>query len=131
MANTIDVDITLDGERNVIAVINITGEAAGSDESGTTVIDMSTLSGSPDNLRIDRVEANLSGFDAVLLFDATTDDQAVAIPDGDSVMDFKRMGGRINPKGTGYNGDILLTTNGLTVAADRGTIKLEMTKRYS
>ena len=128
MANVVDVNTQLDGERNAVFHIRIEGDGSG-DEAATQLIDMSTLSGSPSSLKIRAVDGKLTGFSASLLWDATTDELACEVPAGASFVDADMYGGIINNAGSGVTGDIMLTTVGLG-SGDNGVIVLEVRKKY-
>lgn len=118
---TIDLQTIQDGERNVIVHADIAGDAD-PDLANETVIDVSALVPVPDEVKIRRVWASLHGFTAVLLWNADTNKEFLAIPDGDDIEhNYQEIGGLINDAGTGKNGDVLVTTNG-SAAGDHGTI---------
>jgi hypothetical protein len=129
MANTIDVTELIDGARNLVAVVNILGDGSG-DESNTLLIDRSAYApATGTKLVIDKLEGLLSGFTAALSFDASTDLVFARLPDGDPFHhSWRRFGGIPSTKaGAGANGDVLLTTTGLS-SGDRATFWLEMRK---
>lgn len=128
MANSITTQEVHDGKRNAVIKVRIVGDASG-DETAKQIVDVSALDGSPSEVRLLTVTANLSNFDAHLLWDATTDVQALNLSAGDSVTDFRTIGGLPNDAGTGVTGDIMLGTTGL--GAERGTIVLELKKVYA
>jgi hypothetical protein len=129
MANTIATQTLVDGNRNLVVKINITGDASG-DETVALVIDASTYAAmtSTSEVKINVISSNLGSFDAQLNWDATTDVMAWALTSGSSVMDFRPFGGLKNNSGAGKTGDILLSTTGL--GAEKGTILIEMEKVY-
>lgn len=132
MANTITKTTLLDGPRNLVQLINIAGEAAGTDETNTLLVDRSTFAPADGlELSVQRIEGLLTGFTAALSFDATADLVFVRLPDGDRFdYDWTLWGGvTSNKAGAGAIGDILITTTGLTVAADAGTFILHMRKQ--
>lgn len=132
MANTVDVQKLVDGERNAIFRVYVASDGVAGDLSDEVIVDLSTLNGSPDNVRLDKIQAHFAGFIGVLEWDATTDDEILTIPDGDMIdFHYKRGGGLINPRSTGYTGDLTLSTTGFTASGDEGSIYLECTKRYS
>jgi len=129
MANTITKTTLEDGVRNLVVLVNISGDGSG-DESKTLLIDRSTYAPT-DGLKLVVVELNgmLDGFTAKLEFDGTTDLQIAGMPNGQQFeFDWDEVGGIASSKaGAGYNGDILLTTTGLG-ANERGTFTLFMRK---
>lgn len=128
MVNTITKQTIVDGERNLIVKAQISGDGSG-EETNTVLVDISEFAGSPTEVKIVRVKANLVGFSAQLLWDADTNVKAAdIIGDREVDSDFSRWGGTINDSGSGKTGDILITTLGLG-SGDEGTIVLEMKKR--
>ena len=132
MAATILTTIAIDGSRDFVARIDITGDAAG-DVSATPIIDPQAaiasvqasvgLKGLPTDFKIKSVDWEFTGFTGALLWDATTDVLAVALPQYDGRMDFVDGSGipLVNNAGTGKTGKLLLSTSGL--AANKwGTI---------
>lgn len=130
MANTITRTTLVNGPRNLVQLINIAGEGSGSDEAGSVLVDRSAFAPAGTKLTVEKIEGLLSGFAAALKFDATTDLTFVRLPDGEWFChDWCAIGGiSSGHAGAGANGDILLTTSGLTVAADVGTFVLHMRK---
>lgn len=129
MANTITKTVLEDSVRNLVVLVNIAGDGSG-DESKTLLIDRSTYAPT-DGLKLVVVEiaGTLAGFTGKLEFDATTDLQIAALPDGNPFRyNWDDVGGIASPRaGAGYNGDILLTTTGLG-SGERGTFTLTMRK---
>lgn len=133
MAATLALQTLEDGHKNLIVKLNITGDAAG-DVTAQNFIDISTFSTNalgvvPTQCKIMTITANLFTFDMVLLWDATADLLACAVPSGSSTSDFRFWGGLKNNAGAGKTGDIQFTTVGLA-ANDYGTIVLECVKEY-
>lgn len=134
MAATITTTFPVDGSRNFIARIDITGDAAG-DVTATPVLDPKAaissvqakagLTGLPTDLKIKNINYNLAGFKAALLWDADTDVLACALSEYDGEIEFFENGAPLlNNAGTGKTGKINLTTTGLA-AGDFGTIIIE------
>lgn len=130
MANTIVKTTLVDGAKNLVVLVNIAGDGSG-EENGTLLIDRSAYANTAGlKLVMRKIEGDLSGFTARLLFDATTDLEIAQLPDAHQFCyDWKKIGGLASPKaGAGYNGDVLISTLGLG-AGDRGTFTLEMWKK--
>jgi hypothetical protein len=72
------------------------------------------------------VKGSLNGFNAVLLWDATTDVPIISL-EGDKSFhhDFSQYGGIVNNGGAGRTGDILITTTGIATT-DSGFIILDV-----
>jgi len=121
MANTVTLTQMVDGSRIFEHRVNITGDASG-EETATVFLDYSANNGpSGGTAVIDKIQSNLEGFTAELLWDASANTQAFVLSENPAVHSFKHFGGLQNPKGTGFTGDILFTTIGLG-SADKGTI---------
>lgn len=116
MANTITNTKILNSANR--AVIYVTLESDGTNETGTVVFDSSTFTGTDTlDCRIMEIKYSFSAAStarAKLLFDATTDVLAINMNPGlTEVLCFADIGGLHNTAGTGKTGDILLTTTGL------------------
>ena len=125
MATTPSVKVLLNGSRLLILEIQYVYNDA--EVSDAIVVDVSAYSTA--RVAINKYVANLVGHSATLLWEATADVRALAIPEGASGIDFAAVGGPIlNNAGDGITGDIGLTTVGLA-AGDHGTIRLELIKK--
>ena len=89
-------------------------------------IDSTTVSTCTD-VRIDRIYYNNSGMSVKLLWDATTDVEAIHLKDTQGEFDFSSFGGLKNNSGSGKTGDIMFTTVGHS-NTDFYWVVLEMTK---
>lgn len=125
MADTVTTQKILDGAKN--AVIKLTNLSDGTGESAVVKVDVSTLSGSPESVSINRITYDVSGMAVTLLWDATTDVRILTLGSNCGVLDFNSFGGLPNNAGAGKTGDILLTTTGHT-SGDSYSIILELTK---
>ncbi len=128
MANTITKTTIIDGIRNLVIMLNISGDGSG-DETNTLIMDRSTFAPTDGTeIVIEKVAGNLNGFTAALSFVATTDLIFASCPATWFEYDWKCFGGvSSNKSGAGTNGDILLTTVGLG-SGKKGTIMIEMKK---
>lgn len=130
MANTITATTLLDGERNLVQLINIVGDGSG-EETDAVLVDRSAFAPTGETeLVVEKIEGLASGFTATLEFQADTDLVFLRIPDGDWFChDWKCIGGvSSNKAGAGANGDILLTTSSLG-NGDSATFYLHMRKQ--
>lgn len=128
MVNTITKQTLVDGERNLVVKVQISGDGSG-EETATNLIDVSTFANAPSEVKIRRIKGDLVGFSAQLVWDADTDVKIVDLNStGEIDLDYTRFGGLINDAGSGKTGDIMLTTSGLG-SGDEGTLTLEMQKR--
>lgn len=133
MANTITIRKLWDLDRRAAIHVYLASDGTSGELSGQIIVDASDLAGAPTTLTIERIEGNLNGFEGLVLFDATTDVPALALPNANSGGQFcfkfqSHYGGLPNTKATGYTGDILLSTNGFTASGDRGHIVLIVRK---
>ena len=130
MANSVGIQTTVDGPRNVIVKCTIYADT--SDVSSTTLLDPATLSATqpPTNqLRIDEVQYSVQdGWYVNLLWDASS---AVHIVDlaGRGFFDLKAFGGWINNAGAGKTGKILVSTTGYSSGTMVATFTLHAIKQ--
>lgn len=130
MANTITKTTIEDGKRNLIQLITIVGDGSG-EEANTVLVDRSTFAPTDGTeLAVVGIEGLLTGFSAVLSFEATTDLVFARLPDGDWFCHHWDAWGGVssNKAGAGANGDILLTTSSLG-NGDAATFILRMRKQ--
>lgn len=125
MADAVSTQVLVDGQRN--AVIKFTNVSDGTGEAAVLKVDVSTLSGTPDKVKIERIDYDISGMAVNVLWDATTDVPAVVLSTGQYGFDFGVFGGLQNNAGAGITGDILFTTVG-AAAGDTYTIILHLKK---
>jgi hypothetical protein len=124
MANTVDVVILENGDKNFIVQANIAGDGSG-DLAAQIIADVAQHLSA--NLRILSVKAVFSGFSGYLRWDGATPKQAVAISKDNPVdLCFCKTSGLQNNAVT-PTGSISLTTSGL-VANGWGTIILACRK---
>jgi hypothetical protein len=129
MANSIVEKIILNGSKLLVLEYQIVGDGSG-EETATKLVDMSTFSPIAAELVIRKFAANLDGFSARLLYDATTDTAALVLPEGSSGFDYQALGGSVQSNaGDGVTGDIMITTVGLGTG-NAGTIRLELGKKF-
>jgi hypothetical protein len=126
MADAVTSQVLVDGPRN--AVMKFTNLSDGTGESAVLKVDVSTLSGAPTTVRIDKIIASTSGMAVSILWDATTDVPAFIVgQDSAGEYCFDQFGGLRNNAGSGVTGDVMFTTHGHT-AGDSYTVILEMSK---
>lgn len=130
MANTIQTTTLLNGERNIVVLVNLASDGSEGDETNTVLIDRSAYGDGTETV-VEKIEGLVSGFSAALSFDATADLTFVRLPDGDWVRhDWCCIGGvSSNKAGAGATGDILLTTSGFAAAGDVATFIIHMRKQ--
>jgi len=115
MADTVDSNVVHSGSRRY--AIHLTNESDGTGESAVTKIDISTLTGpdgsAPSYTVVEEINYNVAGFNYVVLeWDATTNDEISVMGTGSNYLDFRGLGGLVDPQSTGTTGDIVLTTDG-------------------
>lgn len=125
MANTITTQTLNDGPRNLTVKVSVEGDGTG-DESNTQLIDVSSFG--VDAVKIEKISGALNGFSVTLEWDATSNLNAYTLPEGESFVDFRGVGGLINNAGAGKTGDIDFSTTGLG-AGDKGSFLLELVKK--
>lgn len=124
MADAVASQTLVSGARNL--VMKFTNVSDGTGESAVKKVDASDNGSTAP--KIMRIHYATAGMSVRILWDATTDVDAILIPaDQGGCMDFTAFGGLINNAGTGVTGDILFTTIGHT-AGDIYSIVLEMAK---
>lgn len=116
MADTVDIKVLRNSNGHY--VVNLQNRSDGSGETTATKVDISTLLNQAGltctYTSVERIDANVWGFNYVLLvWDHTTDDEIATIS-GPAVFDWSYEGGNTDPKSSGGTGDILLTTSGTT-----------------
>lgn len=124
MADATTSQILVDGDRNV--VMKFTNVSDGTGEAAVLKVDVSTLAGAPDSVKIERIDYDIFGMAVNILWDATTDVTGIVLANH-GTLDFCEFGGLINNAGTGKTGDILFTTIGHS-ANDTYSIVLHMKK---
>ena len=126
MADAVTTQVIHDGAN--LAILKFTNVSDGTGESTALKVDVSGLLGAPPKVKITRVWHATNGMGAQLLWDATANVLALAIPADDAGdLDFRPFGGINNNAGTGVTGDLLLTTAGHG-AGDSYTIILQVEK---
>ena len=135
MADTVTSQTILDTPYRL--VMKFTNVSDGSGESAVQKVDVSAFTaGNPidgttastlTDVRIDRIYYNNSGMSVKLLWDASTDVEAIHLKDTQGEFDFSSFGGLKNNSGSGKTGDIMFTTVGHS-NTDFYWVILEMTK---
>lgn len=129
MADAVTSQKILDGPRN--CVMKFTNVSDGTGEAAVTKVDVSALAGAPTEVSIYKVEYSTTGMGVNILWDATADALAIALPaDRSDTLKFEKFGGVANNAGTGKTGDIQFTTVGHT-SGDTYTVILHMVKKYT
>lgn len=134
MADTVTSQTIVNGPSKLI--MKFTNTSDGTGESAVKKVDVSSFTvGNPidtttattcTEVTIDRIWYNNSGMDVQLLWDASTDVEAIHLKDSHGEFDFTSFGGLTN-NASSPTGDIMFTTANHT-SADWYWIVLEMTK---
>jgi hypothetical protein len=120
MADTVDSKVVFSGQRR--RAVRLTNVSDGTGESAVVKVDVSAITG-PDGSAttytvVEEIQYAIQGFTSVrLLWDATTDDEIAMLPSGSGYLNYKEIGGLVDPKSSGTVGDILLTTAGAVSGA--------------
>ena len=112
MADTVTTNVIFSGKRRYVAQFSNYSDGTG--ETAVKKVDASTLVGpdgsAPTSFRIEGAEWSVKGGSVTVLFDATTDDEALILS-GAGFKDYSGVAGIKDPKTTGSTGDIMFTTN--------------------
>jgi len=127
MANIVDIQTLVDGPRNLVVKVYLESDGAAGELSNQVIVDASALNPVPETLHLTGISYDLNGFNAKLMWDATTNDELLNIS-GNQDYCFRGFGGIKNPKSTGSTGDVLISTNGFSATSDKGFILMEFTK---
>ena len=135
MAYTANTRTIFDGGRKLIYSYHSSSDGS---NGGTTTIDASTFTANKNGdactyLDINKIWYNAS-FTALadsveINFDASTDDIATYLSNGQLNFDYSGFGGITNPKSTGVTGDVNIVFP-VATAGDKVTIIFEFLKRY-
>lgn len=129
MANTFTTQTLVDGERNAIIHAYMASDGVAGELTDQVLVDVSALSGAPSTVKVRKITCNLTGFSAVLEFDATADVTFATLPDGsDAEFDYSQFGGIQNNAGAGVTGDITISTTGFSASGDVGHITIWVQK---
>lgn len=120
----------IDGPRHAVIHVHIVADGTPADFTDSVIVDVSALDPVPTKCAIETLEYNITGFQAVLEFDATTDDIAWHLDSGADYKDFRDYGGIIDPASAGSTGDILISTVGIDAAGDEGTLVIKVRKKF-
>lgn len=129
MANTVEIETIVDGSRNLVVKVHIDGDGSG-EETNKLLVDASTYAPAFTDLKLMKIQSNLIGFSAELIWDATVNVHGWTLPDYEQNQEFYEMGGIHNNAGAGKTGDVLISTIGLG-AGDTGHALLYFKKKNS
>lgn len=114
MADAVNTTVVYESPRYY--VVQFTNTSDGTGESDVTKVDVSTLTGPSGETCVDvvleEITWSIKGFAYVAMeWDADTDDVLETLA-GDGYKSYEFVAGLHNPKSTGWNGDVLITTGG-------------------
>lgn len=96
--------------------VKIQNESDGTGETDVVKVDVSTLTSNinypAEYTIIEKIEYSVWGMNYVVLKWDSAVDVTIAVLNGQGILDFRPEGGLLDPKTSGYRGDILLTTDG-------------------
>lgn len=128
MADTVASQTLVDGAWN--AVMRFSNTSDGTGESAVTKVTASALQRVPAHLKIKRIVYATKGMGVRILWDATTPALAYECPANYSDdVDFDLGGALLNPKASGWNGNIKFSTVGAAANASY-TVTLYMKKKF-
>lgn len=128
MADVVTSQVTVDGERNY--VITLTNLSDGTGEAAVKKVDITTLHPVPTSLRLEKVQGDVAGMNVALLFGATTKVKFLELSNSQVDMDFCEEGGIPDPKASGFDGCIYLTTAN-QVTGSSYTLNLHFKKKFT
>lgn len=138
MANTVNITLIADSDRYVVGRAYFASDGVAGELTAQVLIDASSLTPVPVNLRLTHVYWSFTGFQADLFWDQTSNDPIIHLPGGSLALDtsiaeefdFSRFGGIPNdPSAAGYTGDLIMTTAGFATLGDVGSLILVCTKQ--
>lgn len=126
MAITVAKQVVIDSGKSSVVKLHLVSGAA-SDVSNQSLLDVSTLAGTPSVVTLLSFMSFSSDMDIDLHWDATANVDLITLPVGEDVGDFEWFGGFPNNAGSGITGDILFSTRG-AAADSEATIILHLRK---
>jgi hypothetical protein len=129
MANSLAASVVHDGARNVL--VEVTGILDTSDVTQVNITNLAALIPVPTMLRLDTIQFAIQDAMAVMLWwEDTAGTSLIAPLAGRGRLDFGWFGGKLNPKNTGFTGNIQLSTQGWQLGAvQHFTILLDLIKQ--
>jgi len=124
MANTVETQVLVNGERNLVLKIHIHGDGSG--EETDTIIVNASVYGTSD-IKIMGIQSAFTGFSAELIWGGSPNLHCFNVSASDLAQDFEEFGG-LNNNAVAKTGDILITTVGLG-SGDSGSLILKMIKK--
>ena len=130
MANKVNTTIVNDGPVYLVMHVYIESDGASGDLLNEILLDPVDI-GKPTSNRfvIERIDYNFSGFSGVIGFESELVDKTLiwTLSEGNSLADFKLIGGLADRSDIDGSGKIQISTNGLS-AGDNGTMIIHIRK---
>lgn len=127
MANAHTEQTIIDGDRNI--VVKCTGILDTSDLAALVIIDPTTFSPQPTQVRIDHIDYSISDQIEVILYWEATADVVIMPLAGRGRLSFWNFGGLQNNAGAGKTGAIKLATNGWYSGIQYYSLVFELVKQ--
>lgn len=132
MANVVNRQILLNGPRHAIVAIYLQSDGATGELVDEPIITLEDLGLElPDKMRLQLVDYNFAGFDAVIGFSTglTSQNWKWVLAEGSNhPMDFAPFGNIIDDGGLDRDGSLLLSTTGFTSSQDQGSLLIQVRK---
>lgn len=119
--------VNADGDRNYI--ITLTNLSDGTGENAVKKVDIATMHPVPTSLRLEKIEGTIAGMNVALLWGATIKVKFVELSDAFVEMDTSEEGGLADPKASGFDGCVYLTTAN-QAAGSSYTLHLHFKKKF-
>lgn len=137
MANTVNKTVLLAGPRRVVVHLYIESDGVEGELIDTPILDpvteLTPPSARDESLIFTGYSSELSGFDAVLSFEAEAPGTNVPVwlftPAGRGKQNFTHFGGVPDRSGLDATGRVLLSTTGFTSAGDCGSFIFHFTRK--
>ena len=128
MADAVTSSATIDGERNY--VITLTNLSDGTGESAVKKVDITGLHPVPTSLRLEKVSGTVAGMNVELLWGASSKVKFLVLSDAQIDLDFSDIGGLPDPKASGFDGCVYLTTANQSSGSSY-SLTLHFKKKYT
>lgn len=128
MADVVTSSITVDGDRNL--VITLTNLSDGTGESVIKKVDMTALHPVATSLRLEKVQGDVAGMNIALLWGASSKVKFLELSNSQVDLDFTANGGLPDPKASGTDGCVYLTTAN-QVSGSSYSLTLHFKKKFT
>lgn len=133
MANTVNVNIIENGDRNVLLHVYLKSDGVTGDLVNHVLVNpmVSLGMGRTDRLRLARIEYNYSGFDAVLSFGSGTSTpnyKWVCTEGANAPVDFMQWGLIFDNSGLDGTENLQISTTGFMNSNDQGSMMIRLVK---